>query len=212
MLKPGRNDEVYDAAFRRYGILRVNRMADLFYMAEVLERQPRPRGEKLAIFTNANGPGLLAADALAQAGGRLHFLTDLSHLAGPEDYRAAFERLAKDAECDGILILITPQPATRIADTARALAAVIPGARKTVLASLMGGKLMTTGEAILSEVRVPTFPYADTAATVFQRLLQYSRTLAALYETPMFEARIEGLEGEVNLANAQPCCGPTGLL
>jgi acetyltransferase len=196
VLKPGQ-DAVYDAAFRRCGILRVSRMADLFYMAEVLERQPRPRGEKLAILTNASGPGLLAADALARAGGTLHSLMDLTDLAGPESYREAFERLAKDATCDGILIVITPQPATRIADTARTLAAAVPGARKTVLASLMGGKLMATGEAILNEVKVPTFPYADTAAKVFQRLWQYSRTLAGLYETPMFEAKIEGLEGEI---------------
>jgi len=198
VLKPGKGDgkkdAIYDAAFRRCGILRVSRMADLFYMAEVLERQPRPKGPNLAILTNANGPALLAADALKQAGGTLYKLTDLGDQAGPEDYRAAFDDLAKDPGCHGILTIVTPQPATRIADTARALATSSKTARKTLLASMMGGKLMATGEAILNEVKIPTFPYADTAAKVFHRLWQYSRTLNGLYETPMFEAKIEGLE------------------
>jgi acetyltransferase len=200
VLKPGKGngkkDSIYDAAFRRCGILRVSRMADLFYMAEVLERQPRPKGPNLAILTNASGPALLAADALSLAGGTLHSLTDLTDLAGPENFREAFDALAKEASCHGILTIVTPQPATRIADTARALANSAKSCKKTLLASMMGGKLMGGAEAILSEVNMPTFPYADTAAKVYQRLWQYSRTLSGLYETPMFVAETEGLAGD----------------
>ncbi len=65
------SDEVLDAAFRRCGVLRVNTIADLFYMAEVLAKQPRPRGPRLAIVTNAGGPGVLATDALIASGGEL---------------------------------------------------------------------------------------------------------------------------------------------
>lgn len=198
VLKPGKGDgtkdAIYDAAFRRCGILRVNRMADLFYMAEVLERQPRPHGPNLAILTNAGGPALHAADALSQSGGRLHSLVDLTELAGPDQFRAAFEALAADKTCHGILTIITPQPATRIADTARALATAARSTHKTLLASLMGGKLMNAGEAILAEARFSTFPYADTAAKVFHRLWLYSRTLSGLYETPMFDADIEAFD------------------
>ena len=201
VLKPGKGDgkkdSIYDAAFRRCGILRVSRMADLFYMAEVLERQPRPKGPNLAILTNAHGPALLAADALKLAGGTLHKLKDLGDLAAPEDYRAAFEELSRDPECHGILTIVTPQPATRIADTARALANSARTSRKTILASMMGGNLMSEGEAILGEAKIPVFPYADTAAKVFHRLWQYSRTLNGLYETPMFEAKIEGLDSDL---------------
>ena len=64
-------DEVLDAAFRRVGVLRVDEIADLFYMAEVLAKQPRPRGRRLSIVTNAGGPGVLATDALIGGGGAL---------------------------------------------------------------------------------------------------------------------------------------------
>jgi acetyltransferase len=195
VLKPGRGDgkkdSIYDAAFRRCGILRVSRMADLFYMADVLERQPRPKGAKLAILTNANGPALLAADALRQAGGELHSLVDLGGGAKAAQYLSGFEALASDENCHGILLIVTPQPDTEVTQTARVIAAAASKCRKTVLASLIGGKLMAGGEVVLSEARVPTFPYADTAAKVFQRIWQYSRSLNGLYETPMFSAEVE---------------------
>jgi GNAT superfamily N-acetyltransferase/succinyl-CoA synthetase alpha subunit len=177
---PGSNDKVYDAAFRRCGILRVQRMADLFYMAEVLEQQPRPRGSNLAILTNAHGPALLS-------GGQQHLASD----ATPADYRTAFETLAKDPNCHGILLILTPQPGSLVADTAQAIAEAAKTCRKPILASLMGGTQMKQGEAILAEARIPTFPYPDTAAKVFARLWQYSRNLSALYETPVFTADIE---------------------
>src|SRR3974390_2651915 len=69
------SDEVLEAAFRRCGVLRVNTIADLFYMAEVLAKQPRPKGPRLAIVTNAGGPGVLAADGLLSTGGELATLS-----------------------------------------------------------------------------------------------------------------------------------------
>jgi acetyltransferase len=65
------SDEVLDAAFRRCGVLRVDRISDLFYMAEVLDKQPRPKGPRLTILSNAGGPGVLATDALIAEGGVL---------------------------------------------------------------------------------------------------------------------------------------------
>jgi len=187
VLKPGRGDGkkdgVYDAVFRRAGILRVNRIADLFYMAEVLERQPRPTGPNLAILTNANGPALIAADTLKLAGGEL---LCLQNLATPEDFAQALTTLAKDPNCHGILTILTPQPQAKLTEIAAAIAAAAKGCRKTLLASLMGGDLMDAGQTILAEARIPTFPYADTAAKVFQRLWQYARSLSGLYETPVF--------------------------
>src|SRR5213075_2062567 len=70
------SDAVLDAAFRRAGVLRVNRISDLFYMAEVLAKQPRPRGNRLTILTNAGGPGVLATDALVGEGGQLATLSE----------------------------------------------------------------------------------------------------------------------------------------
>src|SRR5208337_2229573 len=72
------SDDVFDAAFRRSGVLRVQNIADLFYMAEVLSKQPRPRGPRLTIVTNAGGPGVLATDALIATGGELTTLSPAS--------------------------------------------------------------------------------------------------------------------------------------
>src|SRR5947209_12674702 len=69
------SDEVLDAAFRRAGVLRVNNIADLFYTAEVLARQPRPKGPRLTVLTNAGGPGVLATDALIREGSELAVLS-----------------------------------------------------------------------------------------------------------------------------------------
>src|SRR6185436_11738004 len=79
------SDEVLDAAFRRVGVLRVNTIEELFDMSEVLAKQPRPRGPRLAIITNAGGPGALATDMLVNSGGQLAELSD--------DTRAALDKL-----------------------------------------------------------------------------------------------------------------------
>ncbi|MDQ2691893.1 MAG: CoA-binding protein, partial [Chloroflexota bacterium] len=124
------SDEVLEVAFRRSGVLRVNSIAELFYMAEVLGKQPRPQGRRLTILTNAGGPGVLATDALITNGGELAKLSDetmqafdellpaaWSHNnpvdilgdASPERYARALEIAAKDPHSDGILVILTPQ-------------------------------------------------------------------------------------------------------
>src|SRR4030095_13079802 len=66
-----RSDDLWDVAFKRVGVLRVNSIADLFYSSELLGKQPRPQGRNLTILTNAGGPGVLATDALVEGGGKL---------------------------------------------------------------------------------------------------------------------------------------------
>ena len=113
------SDEVLDAAFRRSGVLRVNSIADIFFMSEVLAKQPRPRGNRLCIVTNAGGPGVLATDALVAGGGELAELSaetmrafdeilpaqwshnnpvDILGDAEPERYAKSLEIAAKDPE------------------------------------------------------------------------------------------------------------------
>jgi acetyltransferase len=197
--------EVLDAAFRRCGVLRVSTIADLFYMAEVLSKQPRPRGPRLAILTNAGGPGVLATDTLITDGGELAGLSDetvaaLNELlpphwshnnpidilgdAGPERYAKAVEIAAKDPNSDGLLVILTPQAMTDPTQTAEQLKnyAKLPG--KPILASWMGGTDVAAGEAILNRADIPTFPYPDTAARAFNYMWRYSYNLRGLYETP----------------------------
>ena len=199
------SDEVLEAAFRRSGVLRVNNIADLFYMAEVLSKQPSPKGPRLTIVTNAGGPGVLATDALIMGGGELAELTpetmeaynavlpptwshnnpvDIIGDASPERYAKALEIAAKDPNSDGMLVILTPQAMTDPTRIAEQLKPLARQEGKPVLASWMGGVDVAAGEEILNRANIPTFPYPDTAARAFNYMWQHSYNLRSLYETP----------------------------
>ena len=199
------SDDVLDAVFRRCGVLRVNTIADLFHMAEVLAKQPRPSGPRLAIVTNAGGPGVLATDALIALGGELAELSaptlealdkvlpphwshgnpvDILGDAAPERYAQALEIVSKDPGSDGLLVILTPQAMTDPTETARRLSAFAVTRGKPVLASWMGGKDVVAGEALLNQANIPTFGYPDTAARTFTMMERYAYNLRGLYETP----------------------------
>jgi acetyltransferase len=203
------SDEVLDAAFRRSGVLRVSTIAELFYMAEVLAKQPRPKGPRLTIVTNAGGPGVLATDALLLEGGELTPLApatlaaldkvlpshwshgnpiDVLGDAGPDRYAQALEIAAADPSSDGLLVVLTPQAMTDATRTAEALRPYAHLEGKPVLASWMGGPDVQAGEAILNRVNIPTFAYPDSAARMFQYMWRYTDNLRLLYETPSLPA------------------------
>jgi len=198
------SDEVLDAAFRRSGVLRVHSIADLFYMAEVLGRQPRPKGPRLTILTNAGGPAVLATDALVASGGELAELSpetlrrldeflpahwshgnpiDVLADTDSERYARALEIASKDPNSDGLLVILVPQA---MADPLQVAESMKPYAKygKPVLASWMGGTSIAAGEAVLNSAGIPTFPYPDTAARAFTHMLRYNYNLRGLYETP----------------------------
>ena len=199
------SDEVLDAAFRRCGVLRVNSISDLFDMSGVIGRQPRPKGPRLTIITNAGGPGVLATDALVVEGGELSDLSeesiqaynevlpppwshnnpvDILGDATPERYAKAVEIAAKDPASDGLLVILTPQAMTDPTMTAEHLKPYADLGGKPILASWMGGDDVSAGENILNRAGIPTFPYPDAAARAFHYLWQYSYNLKGLYETP----------------------------
>ena len=200
------SDEVLEVAFRRSGVLRVNSIAELFYMAEVLGKQPRPNGRRLTILTNAGGPGVLATDALITNGGELTPLSpeimeaynqllpaawshnnpvDIIGDASPERYAKALEIAARDPNSDGILVILTPQAMTDPTKTAEVLTPYAESLGKPVIATWMGGDEVAPGEALLNKANIPTYPYPDTAARVFDYMAHYSENLRLLYETPM---------------------------
>jgi len=200
------SDEVFEAAVRRCGVLRVQNISDLFYMAEVLGKQPRPQGPRLTVLTNAGGPGVLATDALIANGGELTPLSDKtmealdsflpapwSHGnpvdvlgdADPERYARALEIAMADPSSDGLLVILTPQGMTDPASVADRLKVYAKGSGKPVLASWMGAGEVAKGEAILNEVGIPTFSYPDTAARAFDYMWRYTYNLRGLYETPV---------------------------
>jgi acetyltransferase len=200
------SDDVLDAAFRRVGVLRVDRIADIFYMAEVLSKQPRAQGPNLTIVTNAGGPGVLAVDSLIMGGGKLTEISeaamnelntflpsawshgnpvDILGDASADRYAKTLELAAADKNSDGLLVILTPQDMTDPTQTAEQLRqAATKVSRKPVLASWMGGADVAAGISILNRTGIPTFPYPDTAAQVFNYMWQYTYNLKGIYETP----------------------------
>jgi len=200
------SDEVYDAAFARSGVLRVSSIADLFHMAKVLAKQPRPRGPRLTILTNAGGPGVLATDALISSGGELSALSEdslqaldsflpahWSHAnpidilgdADPERYSRALEVAIQDPGSDGLLVVLAPQGMTDPAKVAESLKQHASSHGKPVLASWMGGQGVAAGTAALNASGIPTFAYPDMAARLFHFMWRHTDQLRALYQTPV---------------------------
>ncbi|PSR14158.1 acetyl CoA synthetase subunit alpha, partial [filamentous cyanobacterium CCP3] len=201
------SDAVLDAAFRRCGVLRVDHIEELFDAAEVLAKQPRPRGDRLSIITNAGGPGVLATDALIRAGGTLAELSaarvdalsgalpahwshgnpvDILGDAEPARFAQALKTTLADPNSDGCLVVLTPQAMTDPTATAQAVVETwqASGSTQPILASWMGGAEVDAGEDILNRAGIPTYRYSDQAARLFGLLWQHSYALKALYETP----------------------------
>ncbi len=198
------SDEIFNAALERVGVLRVESIGELFQMASVLARQPRPKGPNLAIITNAGGPGVLATDAAILAGASLCPIQgetlealnrvlpaawsknnpiDLIGDADAKRYADAIEIIGKDDACDALLAILSPQDMTDAESAARA---ILPFAStsKPLLASWMGGESVAKGVKLLNEAGVPTFEYPDDAAKTFSAMWRYSQTIQTLYEMP----------------------------
>ncbi|MEO1396145.1 MAG: bifunctional acetate--CoA ligase family protein/GNAT family N-acetyltransferase [Cyanobacteria bacterium J06634_5] len=205
------SDEVLDAAFRRCGVLRVDGIDELFNLSQILAKQPRPKGNRLTILTNAGGPGVLATDTLIRNGGRLaelspetlsaldacmpaqwsrHNPIDILGDATPERYQQASEIVAKDPNSDGLLVILTPQAMTDPLHTAKNIQAMRPIDGGPMLASWMGQETVQPGEDLLNQAGIFTLPYPDTAAKVFTQMWRYSRNLHSLYETPAFAEEV----------------------
>ena len=208
------SDEVLDMAFRRAGALRVNDISELFYMAELLAKQPRSRGPKLTIITNAGGPGVLATDALLGTGGELSSLSpdvvealdailpehwshanpiDILGDATPETYVKAVEAAVENKSSDGYLVVLSPQAMTDPTRTAQELVEFVKSkrGRRPFLTSWMGGTEVRGGMDILNQAGIPTFSYPDTAARMFSYMWRYARNLEKVYETPRWQGDFE---------------------
>ena len=199
------SDDVLDAAFQRAGVLRVQSISEIFNISEVLAKQPRPKGPRLTILTNAGGPGVLATDALITAGGELTEISaetvatydkflpsawshnnpvDILGDAEPERYGKALEIASKDKNTDGMLVILTPQGMTNPTEVAEHLVTYAHSTGKPIIASWMGGDFVAAGNDVLTEAGIPVFPYPDAAAEAFVATWKHTGNLRDLYETP----------------------------
>jgi acetyltransferase len=198
-------DDVYDAAFKRAGCVRVNTIQELFDCAELLAKQPRPAGKRIAVITNAGGPGVMAADGLSQHGIEPAKLSDdtieslnqvlppaWSHGnpidilgdASPERYSKAIEVCVKDKGLDGSLVLLSPQAMTDPTAVAQSIADNFKGSKYPIFAVWMGGVDVSEGLNILNEAGIPTFNFPERAIAAFMYLVEYADNLELLQQIP----------------------------
>ena len=199
-------DAVYDAAFKRAGILRVNQFQELFDCAEFLAKQKQPKGPRLAIITNAGGPGVMAADALAAHGlePAVFSIDTITQLDGvlpnnwsrgnpvdivgdspPERYLQAV-RICLDApEIDGLLLLCSPAGTLNLPELARPLAEVLKKTPYPVFTAWVGGLDVDKARRILNQAGIITYDSPERAVRAFVDLYQYGENIQTLQEIPI---------------------------
>jgi acetyltransferase len=198
-------DDVYDAAFRRAGMLRVFETDELFDAVETLTRARPLRGDRLCILTNGGGPGVMATDALIAGGGRLAALAEetrrqldtvlpatWSHAnpvdiigdATPERYAAAMRILAKDANIDALLVMHVPTAVSSTTEVAQAVVSEAHTAGATILTTWLGGAAVEQARNLFAQAGLPSYETPDQAVRAFMHMVNYRRNQETLMETP----------------------------
>ena len=188
------SEAAYHAAFRQAGVIRAESMEHLFDLALAFAYQPLPRGDRIAIVTNAGGPGILATDALEHAGLQLArfrpetvqaLMADLpsaASAANPVDvlgdaladrYEHALRLVLADPGVDGVLVIVTPQAMTQIEETAHVVGRVARETDKPVLGCFMGESRIAAGIAILQQYGIPNYPFPERAAAALAAMVRY---------------------------------------
>jgi len=188
------SEQAYASAFKQARVIRANTMEEMFDFARAFAYQPVLKGDRIAIITNAGGPGILATDAIERAGLKLSrfeagtlekltsYLPDAASAANPVDvlgdaagdrYQFAIEVVSQDPNVDGILVILTPQAMTDILGTAEAIAVLSERADIPVLAVFMGEKEVRKGINVLTPRGVPNYPFPERAVSAFKAMAEY---------------------------------------
>ncbi|MFN2226151.1 MAG: acetate--CoA ligase alpha subunit [Anaerolineae bacterium] len=190
------SERAYETAFRQSGVIRARSVQELFDYAVAFARQPLLPSDRIAIVTNAGGPGIMATDACEQAGLQMASLEsegletlrqglppaasvlnpiDLLGDAGVDRYTLALRAVAADPNVGGILVILTPQVMTEIEATARVIGELARDLDKPVLACFMGRGQVEPGIQILNRYRVPNYPVPERAVAALAAMMQYRR-------------------------------------
>jgi len=199
------SDDVFDAALRRAGAVRVRSFVELFSAAKCLAARYRPVGKRLAIITNGGGPGVLAADWVSEIGLQLGKLSpevaralqprlpglasladliDLSAAATPEHFRAAIEAAAQDPAVDGLLAIYAPQIGSDATETARAVVAAKAATAKPLLGCWMGDASVLEARRVLNDGSIANFRTPEAAVGAFGNIASFYANQQLLLQTP----------------------------
>ncbi|NHJ15004.1 MAG: CoA-binding protein [Candidatus Thorarchaeota archaeon] len=190
------SDTAYDVAFRQSGVIRASNMAELFDVANVYDNMQLPSGNRVAIVTNAGGPGIMTTDACESAGLEVAQLSpetievlknglpsaaavynpiDALGTAQPEDYALCAEAALRDENVDSVIILLTPQAMTKVAQTAQVLVESHQKyPNKPLLAVFMGGNSMVYPQIVLTSGGIPVFDFPERAVNALAELYNYT--------------------------------------
>jgi len=198
-------DSMYDAAFRRAGIVRLKEIEDIFNVVELLASARLPKGPSLGIITNSGGPGVLATDKLIELGGKLADLSDktLQELnaflpkfwskgnpidilgdADTERFGNTLKVCLENDEFDGALAILTPQQTVVPEEHAAVVSEIAKNSNKPVITAWMGGEEVAKAREVFTQNGIPTYETPESAIEAYQYLYKYSRNLKLLYETP----------------------------
>ena len=203
-------DEVYDAAIRRSGMLRVHTTHDLFSAVETLAHSVPLRGERLAILTNGGGPAIMAVDALADRGGKLAILSpetiaalsqvlppywsqanpiDIMGDANNDRYQQVINILLDSDDFDALLIMHSPSAIANSTHTAKIVVDTLHqhsrSQRFNILTNWSGENEAADARSIFTQARLPTYRTPESAISAFMHLVEYRRNQRQLMETPI---------------------------
>ena len=199
------SDDVFGAALERAGVVRADTIKQMFSAAQLLSKPQRGRGNRLAIITNAGGPGVLAADRAVERGIQLAVLgeetmarlnvalprqwshnnpVDILGDATPERYKAAVEACLEDKNIDGLLVMLTPQAMTQPTAAAQAVIEASNPLGKPILCSWLGETQVREGRKIFDENHFPTFSDPESALEGFGFLAEFRRNQEFLMQAP----------------------------
>ena len=211
------SDDVFDAAVSRAGVVRVHNYVDFFAVAETLHTGVRTRGPRLAIITNGGGPGVMAADFLADKRLPLAKLSEETRAkldgalprawsganpvdvlgdADAERYARALEFVLEDDGCDGVLAILVPQAMTQPEPVAEAVADIVAQAKKPVLTCWMGGRSMEASRETFRARGIATYATPEAAVEAFSAAAAHRANQEMLLQVPKPLGRREAPDRE----------------
>ncbi|MCF6156154.1 MAG: CoA-binding protein [Candidatus Brocadia sp.] len=188
-------ENAFDTAFKQSGILRAKTVEELFDFARIFSHQPLPKGPRMALITNAGGPGIIAADAVERSKLKMAAfskstikllrasLPAMANVYNPVDvlgdakadrYKFVIEKVIEDPNVDAILVILTPQTMTEIEKTAEVIGEIANRTDKPIATSFMGGKRIGAGLKVMQQRKVPNYPFPERAISAVEAMYKYT--------------------------------------